>query len=179
MNQHLYNTPLSNRTLWYDGDSSYNPTQLISLINKGYKVDWVDYITPEIVSYNNIASSEIKIKENCNPLNMQWNLPKKYLDLDVFDYVITKHVELTKHLNSDEIEKRDKRLVSELIKYKETKMLDVLRTIIYIINRLTSERVIWGIGRGSSVSSYVLYIIGVHDVDSFKYELSINDFLHD
>lgn len=179
MSQHLYNTPLSNRTLWYDGDSSYNPTKIIPLINKGHKINWVDYLTPEILSYNNIASSEIKVKETCNPLNMKWNLPREYIELDIFDYVITKHTKLTEHLNSEENEKRDKRLVDELIKYKETNLLDVLRTIIYVINRLTLEKIVWGVGRGSSVSSYVLYVIGVHDVDSFKYELSINDFLHE
>jgi DNA polymerase III alpha subunit len=38
---------------------------------------------------------------------------------------------------------------------------------------------VWGIGRGSSVSSYVLYVLGVHDVDSYAYDLDIGDFLHD
>jgi DNA polymerase III alpha subunit len=37
--------------------------------------------------------------------------------------------------------------------------------------------VLWGVGRGSSVASYCLYILGVHKVDSIKYELDIHEFL--
>ena len=37
--------------------------------------------------------------------------------------------------------------------------------------------VIWGVGRGSSVASYVLYLIGIHKVDSMYYDLPINEFL--
>ena len=182
MNQHLYNTPLFNRTLWYDGESSYDPTNLISLISKGYRVDWVDHITPEIISYNDkfaTISQGIGVKNTCKALNKQWNLPKQYLELDVLDYVINEHNQTTNCLDPIEIGKRDERLVDELIKYRDANLLDVLRTIIYVINTLTSRGVVWGVGRGSSVASYVLYVIWVHDVDSFKYDLDINDFLHE
>jgi DNA polymerase III alpha subunit len=37
--------------------------------------------------------------------------------------------------------------------------------------------IVWGVGRGSSVASYTLYLIGVHKIDSIKYELDINEFL--
>lgn len=73
---------------------------------------------------------------------------------------------------------RERRLVKELVKYEQFGFIDVLRTVIFIINKLSDHNVVWGVGRGSSVSSYVLYIIGVHDVDSFAYDLDIDDFLH-
>jgi len=181
MNQHLYNTPLSNRTLWYDGESSYDPTQIISLISKGTKINWVDFITPEIIQYNKLAPStqQINVKTVCEDLNMDWNLPDEYKNLDVIEYVSIKHADMIRDMDIDEAMQREVRLANELIKFKKYKLLDVLRTIIYIINTLTSSGTIWGVGRGSSVSSYVLYVLGVHDVDSFKYELDINDFLHD
>jgi len=33
------------------------------------------------------------------------------------------------------------------------------------------------VGRGSSVSSYILYLIGIHRVDSLRYGFSISDYL--
>ena len=47
----------------------------------------------------------------------------------------------------------------------------------YIIDTLRENNIVWGVGRGSSVSSYMLYLIGVHKVDSIKYNLNINEFI--
>lgn len=180
MNQHLYNTPLANRTLWYDGISSYDPTQIINIISKGRQVDYVDFFTPEIVDYNKRATENQQIKEKteCSLLNLDWNIPEEYANMDIVDYIGRKHSELLNGMDEDEAMSREVRLANELIKYKKFNLINVLRTIIYIINTLTSHNAVWGVGRGSSVSSYVLYVIGAHDVDSFKYELDIDDFLH-
>jgi DNA polymerase III alpha subunit len=82
-------------------------------------------------------------------------------------------------MDSDEIASRDIRLTQEIVRYQERGLFSVLKTIIYIINRLTAKGIVWGVGRGSSVSSYILFVIGAHDVDSYAYELDINDFLHE
>jgi DNA polymerase III alpha subunit len=39
------------------------------------------------------------------------------------------------------------------------------------------NNIVLGVGRGSSVASYVLYLLGVHRVDSLKYDLDIKEFL--
>jgi DNA polymerase III alpha subunit len=39
--------------------------------------------------------------------------------------------------------------------------------------------IIWGVGRGSSVASYVLYIIGIHRINSIQYDLDYKEFLRD
>jgi len=46
----------------------------------------------------------------------------------------------------------------------------------YVVDTLRSNSIVWGVGRGSSVASYVLFIIGVHKIDSVKYKLAINEF---
>ena len=61
--------------------------------------------------------------------------------------------------------------------YQKLGLIDILRTLIFVINTLIENNIVWGVGRGSSVSSYVLYLIGVHDVDSFQYGLNIEEFL--
>jgi len=42
---------------------------------------------------------------------------------------------------------------------------------------MRNNHVIWGVGRGSSVASYVLYKLGVHRIDSLFYDLSVDEFL--
>jgi DNA polymerase III alpha subunit len=46
----------------------------------------------------------------------------------------------------------------------------------YIVDTLRKNQIVWGVGRGSSVASYALYLIGVHKIDSVKYDLPIGEF---
>ena len=39
------------------------------------------------------------------------------------------------------------------------------------------NNVVWGLGRGSSTASYILYLLGVHKIDSLYYDLPIEEFL--
>ena len=55
-------------------------------------------------------------------------------------------------------------------------MYDVLYVMKYIVDTLRENNVLWGVGRGSSVSSYVLFLIGIHKIDSVKYNLPIEEF---
>jgi DNA polymerase III alpha subunit len=55
-------------------------------------------------------------------------------------------------------------------------LIPVLRAMKYVVDTLRSNNIVWGVGRGSSVASYVLFIIGVHKIDSVKYKLPINEF---
>lgn len=174
----LLNTQLKNRTLWFDGDSSYHPSKLSKHVRM-YDVKYVDFIDDTVREYNRCVSKEqeLTVKRSCSPLDYSWNIPEEYKQLDVVEYVSEKHLVLTANLDSDECDARDARLAVELSLFAKHGLFDVLRTIIYIINTLTADGVVWGVGRGSSVSSYVLYVIGVHDVDSFAYDLDINDFI--
>ena len=56
-------------------------------------------------------------------------------------------------------------------------MLDLLFYLKYLVDTMRGNSIVWGVGRGSSVASYVLYLLGVHKVDSIKYDLDINEFL--
>lgn len=180
----LLSVQLKERTLWADGDSSYKPDMVTDLIASG-SIKGQIYVTElddMINQYNAMVpvDSRIKIKTDINKLDHKWNIPLKYTDMSVVEYVNNQFEQhYKKHIWGDnEKADRRKRMVQELVLYHKYGLLDVLRTIIYIINTLTEKQVVWGVGRGSSVSSYVLYLIGVHDVDSFVYDLDIADFLH-
>ena len=51
--------------------------------------------------------------------------------------------------------------------------------MIYLVDYMRKNKIVWGVGRGSSVASYVLYLIGVNKIDSIKYKLECQEFLRD
>jgi len=177
-----YNTKLVDRTLWYDGDSTVSEESLISIIECGKLIEglFVEELTPNIVQFNKSVTTKderIGMKENIRPLSFEWNTPEEYKNMDVVKYIVDKLLEETKKMSDESTSARERRVAEELNIYKNLELMDVLTTLIYIINTLVENNVVWGVGRGSSVSSYVLYLIGVHDIDSYEYGLRIEDFL--
>ncbi len=175
----MFFTELYNRKLFFDGDSVYNPEDVLKLPSK-HNVKYVDYLTPSIIEYNKytVPTKQIKIKQDCDNWDLSWNIPDEYKELNVVDYVFDKHIGMTDGMTDEEINERDCRLITELNLYTTTNKTSILRTIIYIIDTLNQHDIVYGVGRGSSVSSYVLYVIGAHDIDSFAFGLDIEDFFH-
>lgn len=190
----MHKTSLNSRTLYFDGESVVSERDIIRRLERGLSTKglFVSEITPTIAQYNKSVQHQDKI-ETKTELNTEllknigyWNLPDPYLNLDVDEYVLNclaKEFSKNKWLRNDgslsqEAIKRVDRTNSELLLYKSHKLHEFLRVLIYVINTLENNSIVWGVGRGSSVSSYVLYLIGVHDVDSVAYELDIEDFLH-
>jgi DNA polymerase III alpha subunit len=97
----------------------------------------------------------------------EWIFPLEYQQIDVHKWLIDK---CKQQIEID-------RVNQEYAMYKERDLIMLLRLFIFLIDYLRKNKFIWGVGRGSSVSSYVLYLIGVHRVDSIKYNFSINDYL--
>lgn len=175
-------TLLKDRVLWFDGDSSYPSSSAhLAILNTDVPI-FVDKITKDIERYNSIVEpkKQIKVKTQCSELKVEWTIPEEYKTLNLRDYIVDKlDKELdTRNWTDSEIKERVIRVVKEIKLYEKYDLVHVLRVLIYIINTLNHNSVVWGVGRGSSVSSYVLYLIGVHDVDSVKYDLDIKDFLH-
>ena len=100
--------------------------------------------------------------------NTMFWLPDYYRELDVCEYI--------RSLCPDNDISRS-RVDTELAEFSARNLLDILRLLIHIVTILRKNNVVWGVGRGSSVASYCLYLLGVHRVDSIKYELDIKEFL--
>lgn len=101
-------------------------------------------------------------------LNQQsWHMPEEYKCMD-----IAKHV-----LSLCESEAELQRCGQELMMFQERELFDLLKYLKYLVDVMTDHSVIWGVGRGSSVSSYVLFKLGVHRIDSLYYNLDISEFL--
>ena len=178
------NTQLPDRTLWFDGTISVKPSRFLEYASK---VDssklFVDEITPDIKQYNSMAVGDdrISIKTQMLPLNKQWNIPLEYKNINVLDYIVDKFekVAVQDGLSDSEADERLTRVVTEYSHFSKRKLVPLLRTLIYVINTFERKKIVWGPGRGSSVSSYLLYVMGVHDVDSVLFGLNITDFLRD
>ena len=69
------------------------------------------------------------------------------------------------------------RTEAELSVYKKRGLFSLLRFLVYLVDTMKEHNIVWGVGRGSSVASYVLFLIGIHKVDSIEYELDFNEFL--
>ncbi len=97
----------------------------------------------------------------------EWIFPLEYQQIDVKEWL------LKKCKSQVEID----RVLEEYALYEERDLAMLLRLFIFLIDYLRENKFIWGVGRGSSVSSYILYLIGVHRVDSLEYGLQIKDYL--
>ena len=115
-------------------------------------------------SYHNISQT---VEEFDRVLQTNWRMPKEYKELDIAAYVLG--------LSKEEHELQ--RVGEELILYQERNLFDLLRYLKYLIDTLRKNNIVWGVGRGSSVASYVLFLIGVHKIDSLYYNLNIDEFL--
>lgn len=170
---------LGDRILWADGTLTVTPDRVIDFIFKlrgSLDKLTVTEITPEISTYNALTdrplSTKSSVPEGLFPPG--WNLPERYKYLDLDEYLI----ELGNKIERDDLyDERVKRLSHEIWLYREIRLDDVLRALIYVVETMRSKRAVWGVGRGSSCSSYLLYLLGLHDVDPVRYEIEIADFL--
>lgn len=178
-------TELKDRTLWFDGDMTIKPSSIYDFVDRvgSDKIGSiaVEELTDEIEQYNLLSppSERIHIKHSLKNIEAEWNIPDEYKQLDVLSYAREKLDALNELESYSESEYLDRleRLVIEYKEFKRLKLLPLLRTLIYVINTFERDGVVWGPGRGSSVSSYLLFVIGVHDVDSVFFELEISDFM--
>lgn len=154
-------TRLSNRVLFFDGSSTYDPTT--NLLEK-----ILQYGSDSVFSTK--EQTRIGIKEESDPLpSIEWNIPQEYLERDIEQEIM----EIALQVSPEAVE----RVKLEFTLYKERGMIPLLQTLLYVRDRMIEKNVVWGVGRGSSVASYVLFMMDIHEVDSLKYGLSIEEFL--
>jgi DNA polymerase III alpha subunit len=96
-----------------------------------------------------------------------WYMPPEYFALDIAQWV----------LDQCKTDAELQRVGEELLLFQERNLFDLLRWLKYFVDTMRAKQVVWGVGRGSSVASYVLYLIGVHRINSMYYDLNIDEFL--
>lgn len=96
-----------------------------------------------------------------------WHIPTEYKELDIAQHI----------LDMCTTESELQRVGAELLLFQERELFDLLRFLKYFVDTMRKNGVVWGLGRGSSVASYVLYLLGVHKINSLYYDLPIEEFL--
>jgi DNA polymerase III alpha subunit len=119
---------------------------------------------PKLVEY---AFTDMTVEEFDVMKQNSWHMPDEYKHMDIAEYVLSL-------CDSDE---KLQRCGQELLLFQERNLFDLLRYLKYLVDTLKSNNMIWGVGRGSSVASYVLYLLGVHRIDSMFYDLDAREFL--
>jgi DNA polymerase III alpha subunit len=142
------------------------------------RADFIE--TPDINKFNTFAEElgikklEILGDEDFDRINT-YIIPQYYKDIDVESYV--KGLVPVRGVDKADNARSSQRVDMELTLYKERELFPILQVLIYVVDTLRKNNLVWGVGRGSSVASYVLYLIGIHKVDSLKYDLNIKEFL--
>jgi hypothetical protein len=122
---------------------------------------------PALINYETLNDRTESLEEFDRRLQQTWHMPKEYQQLDIAQHILD--------LCNTEAELQ--RCGHELLMFQERDLFNLLRFLKYLVDTMTAHHIIWGVGRGSSVSSYVLYKLGVHRIDSMFYELNVEEFL--
>jgi len=123
--------------------------------------------------YTGYAELKLAGTPDCTPeeyhrQNQQtWHMPAEYAEFDIAKWL----------LDQCETDEQRQRVGQELMMYLERGLFDLLNFLRYMVQVMRDNNIVWGVGRGSSVASYVLYLIGVHKIDSLYYDLDVTDFL--
>ena len=100
-------------------------------------------------------------------LQSQWHMPESYSQIDVLAYL----------LDRCQTEQERERVNTEYVLFEKKNFTKVLQFLIYFVDTLRANNIVWGVGRGSSVSSFCLFLIGVHKINPLLYNLDHREFL--
>jgi DNA polymerase III alpha subunit len=150
------------------GEIVYNIEDVVDLIMKqqttaGITVDdtvKLDNVMPETDVSLSVDEYDLMNQNN-------WLMPEEYKQIDIAQHVI----------DCCKTDAEIQRAGEELLMFQQRNLFNLLKYLRYLVDTMKSNNIIWGVGRGSSVASYVLYLLGVHRIDSMYYDLDPGEFL--
>ena len=160
------------------GQIIYNESDLVSMIMRDATIEsllvepgvnletasaYLEQV-PDLIEY---TLTDMTVEEFDQMKQNSWHMPNEYRQLDIAEYI----------LSLCDSDAKLQRCGNELLLFQERNLFDLLRYLKYLVDTLRSNNMIWGVGRGSSVASYVLYLLGVHRIDSMFYDLDPTEFL--
>lgn len=96
----------------------------------------------------------------------EWFIPEEYKNINLREIIYSKI--------STEEEKN--RVDIEINLFEKYSLENVLKMIIYLVDTMKKYNIVWGVGRGSSVASYILYLLGLNKINPLKYNIPIDEF---
>lgn len=170
------NTVLQNRILWFDGSNSFTPDDIIANIN--IPNSFITEVNNQIKQFNRFVpdAKKLTIKQTVNIPDIKWDLPDTYITEDIEQHVINC---FNQHIgNITDVALYEQRIVEELATFKRLNLYNLLKLMHYITDTLNANNIVWGLGRGSSVASYVLFLLDVHNIDPVLYDIDFSEFIN-
>jgi hypothetical protein len=137
------------------------------IVDSTVNLDHLSGLLDSVPSFRPQKFDSLSVTEWHAQQQSNWHMPQEYKSLDIAAHV----------LSLCQTEPELQRCGQELLLYQERDLFDLLRYLKYLVDVMTQNTIIWGVGRGSSVASYVLYKLKVHRIDSMYYNLDIHEFL--
>jgi len=122
----------------------------------------------ELASVQQYVESSLTIKEFDKQKQQNWYMPQEYRELDIAKWI------LDQCSNDEELQRAGK----ELLVFQERGLIMLLNYMKYLVDTMRKNNIVWGVGRGSSVGSFVLYKIGINRINPIYYRLDFEDFLN-
>lgn len=151
-------------------DSLYNKT-ITNL--KGIYIDHPDQFNSAVKTnadnidlLQTLPKETVGIQEFDQGLQQQWFMPTEYKNFEIVGFLLDQTTNETEY----------QRVVEELELFYQHNMIDLLRYLKYLVDTMKENNILWGVGRGSSVASYCLYLLNIHRINSVKYNLDIREF---
>lgn len=131
--------------------------------------NWCDTFNKDDFKAETPAPLDISPEEEHDSRTSNWMISDDIKKINVREFLVG----LCK--NQEQVD----RVNYEMDLFEERQLIPLLQLMMFLVDRFRSEKVVWGVGRGSSVASFVLYLIGIHKIDPIKYGLDVKDFLKD
>lgn len=109
---------------------------------------------------------DITQEEYDKEMQSNWFFPTD-ADIDVQEWLLEKC----------ETDEQRNRVLEEYTEYTKQELTQLLKFLIFLVSFMREHKIVWGVGRGSSVASYILFLIGIHKIDSIQYDLDWREFL--
>jgi DNA polymerase III alpha subunit len=130
----------------------------LEFLKENYIIDWPIPL-PEDRSETDIASFDVLNQHS-------WLMPLGYDSYRLASYL----------LDLCKTAEETARVEMELELFEKYNMIELLCYLKFLVDKMRENNILWGVGRGSSVASYCLYLLGIHKIDSLKYNLDIREF---
>lgn len=140
------------------------------IIERDYETDLYESAVDEIFMDDRKLRRETKglSQEQAHAQRCQtWMFPPSYRLLDV------KSTLCSRCTTQEEIT----RVESEYAMYVDRDLVIMLQFMMWLVDHMRAHNVLWGVGRGSSVASFCLFLIGISRVNPMRYGLGIDEFL--
>lgn len=180
----MTSTQLDDRELRFDGVSHISPELVSKFFLLGAQPHQlrVTSIDSEVELFNaNVDGEELRLNDPTEvKLDFAWNLPERYLNLDLDEWVATCfETRCPRYYTVHQHDQAIQRLADELAEIKQRDMTRLIQTIAYVLDVFKEKGVVWGVGRGSSCACYVLFVMGLHSVDCIRYGIPMSEFFHE